>query len=434
MLRHRILVVGVAAVLLTGVAGVFGLRHGGGQVADDLPAAAAAPADRLGTAITVAQQRLHTVPGDYVTWAELGSAYIEKARVSADPGYYSKAEGALRRSLQLRPHDNATALIGLGALANARHDFAHARDLADQALHIDSYSADAYGVLADAHTQLGQPAAATDAVQHMLDLRPGLPAYARASYDLEQHGRLDEAAALMRRALDAAIDPADIAFCRYQLGELAWQQGQFDEASTEYRAGLAADASYLPLLDGRARLAAAQGRTGEAVTDYANLTARYPSPGYLIEYADLLTASGQPDQARAQLGLASAGLALFTANGGTDDLGAAQLAIAENKPTQAVAAAKREWSRRHFADVADTLAWALHQAGSDREALTYAKRATSSGARNASYLFHLGMIEDSLGRTGDARRDLAAALALNPQFSPRYAPVAAAALTRLGGR
>jgi hypothetical protein len=44
------------------------------------------------------------------------------------------------------------------------------------------------------------------------------------------------------------------------------------------------------------------------------------------------------------------------------------------------------------------------------------------------------MIEDSLGRTGDARRDLAAALALNPQFSPRYAPVAAAALTRLGGR
>ena len=434
MLRHRILVVGVAAILLTGVAGVFGLRHGGGQVVDDGPAAAAAPADRLGAAITVAQQRLHTVPGDYVTWAELGSAYIEKARVSADPSYYPKIEGALRRSLQLRPHDNATALIGLGALANARHDFAHARDLAEQALDIDSYSADAYGVLADAHTQLGHPAAATEAVQHMLDLRPGLPAYARASYDLEQHGRLDEAAALMRRALDAAIDPADIAFCRYQLGELAWQQGRFDEASTDYRAGLDADASYLPLLDGQARLAAAEGRTSEAVTDYANLTARYPSPGYLIEYADLLTASGQPDQARAQLGLASAGLALFTANGGTDDLGAAQLAIAENKPTQAVAAAKREWSRRHFADVADTLAWALHQAGSDREALTYAKRATSSGARNASYLFRLGMIEDSLGRTGGARRDLAAALALNPQFSPRYAPVAAAALARLGAR
>ena len=434
MLRHRILVVGVAAILLTGVAGVFGLRHGGGQVVDEGPASAAAPADRLGAAITVAQQRLHTVPGDYVTWAELGSAYIEKARVSADPSYYPKAEGALRRSLQLRPHDNATALIGLGALANARHDFAHARDLADQALHIDSYSADAYGVLADAHTQLGHPAAATEAVQHMLDLRPGLPAYARASYDLEQHGRLDEAAALMRRALGAAIDPADIAFCRYQLGELAWQQGRFDEASTEYRAGLDADASYLPLLDGQARLAAAEGRTSEAVTDYANLTARYPSPGYLIEYADLLTASGQPDQARAQLGLASAGLALFTANGGTDDLGAAQLALSENKPAQAVAAAKREWSRRHFADVADTLAWALHQAGSDREALTYAKRATSSGARSASYLFHLGMIEDSLGRTGDARRDLAAALTLNPQFSPRYAPVAAAALARLGAR
>nr|BFE72957.1 hypothetical protein GCM10020092_062580 [Actinoplanes digitatis] len=43
-------------------------------------------------------------------------------------------------------------------------------------------------MLADAHTQLGDAAAATAAVQRMLDLRPGLAAYARASYDLEQRG------------------------------------------------------------------------------------------------------------------------------------------------------------------------------------------------------------------------------------------------------
>jgi ABC-type lipopolysaccharide export system ATPase subunit len=44
------------------------------------------------------------------------------------------------------------------------------------------------------------------------------------------------------------------------------------------------------------------------------------------------------------------------------------------------------------------------------------------------------MIELSLGRRRDARRDLAAALALNPHFSPLDAPAAAAALKRLAAR
>ena len=73
--------------------------------------------------------------------------------------------------------------------------------------------------------ELGDGPAATAAIQRMLDLRPGLAAYARASYDLEQHGRPAAATDLMRRALAAAVDPADIAFCRHQLGDLAWSTG-----------------------------------------------------------------------------------------------------------------------------------------------------------------------------------------------------------------
>jgi len=83
-----------------------------------------------------------------------------------------------------------------------------------------------------------------------------------------------------------------------------------------------------------------------------------------------------------------------------------------------VLAAKREWSRRHFADVADMLGWALHRSGANAEAISYARKANAPGAHNSGYLFHLGMIELSLGRNADARRDLSAALALNPHFSP----------------
>src|SRR5262249_37187130 len=155
---------------------------------------------------------------------------------------------------------------------------------------------------------------------------------------------------------------------------------------------------------------------------YADLIQRYPAPAYLLEYSDLLRAVGQPAHADEQLALAAAALRLFSANGGTDDLGAAQLALAQDRPADAVRAAQREWSRRPFAEVADVLGGALHEAGSDTQALSYARRAAALGARNAGYLFHLGMIELSLGQQADARRDLRAALTMNPHFSPRYAP------------
>jgi len=103
-----------------------------------------------------------------------------------------------------------------------------------------------------------------------------------------------------------------------------------------------------------------------------------------------------------------------------------------NKPA-ALRAARAEWARRHSVHVADALAWALHANGREGEALTYARRANGLGYRNAMFLYHQGMIEKSLGRAASARRDLTAALRLNPHFSALHAPRAKAALTSLGG-
>jgi tetratricopeptide (TPR) repeat protein len=420
---RSVIVVGVAALLLLGIGAVLG-RRSHGSPSDPPGTAAPDRIDRLSAAIVRAQERLRVLPGDYVTWAALGSAYLERARITADPAFYPKAEGALRKSLELRPTDNTAALAGLGALANARHDFAGARSYAQQALRDNPYHADTYGVLTDAETQLGNAAAATEAIQRMLDLRPGLPALARASYDLEQHGRVIEAQALMRQALGDAVDPADIAFCRYQLGELAWHSGRLDEAADEYTAGAAADPTYLPLAQGLAKVAFARGRVDDALAGYADLTGRSPTPGYLIEYAEMLRAAGRDTDAAAQLALADAALRLFTTNGGADELTASALAVARSQPAEAARLAGLEWQRRKHADVADALGWALHLAGRDTEALPYARRAGQLGARNAAYSYHLGMIELSLGNRAAARRDLTQALAINPHFSPLDAPIA----------
>jgi tetratricopeptide (TPR) repeat protein len=438
-MRHPVRTVAVVsgtALALLAAGAVAGLRTGPVPASATAPAPVTVPApvDGLGGTIARAQDRLRTLPRDHETWAALGLAYVERARVTADPSLYPKAEGALRRSLEVRRADNPAALIGLGALANARHEFAAARTYATDALRTDPYAADAYGVLADAQTQLGDAPAATDAVQRMLDLRPGLAGYARASYDLEQRGRPAEATGLMRRALDAAVDPADIAFCRNQLGDLAFAGGDLSGAATEYAAGVAADPSYQPLLRGRARVAAASGRIDAAIADAAAVAARTPTPDTLMEYAELLRLAGRTADADRQLTLADAAHRIFVANGGRDDLTGALLALARGDATSAVKFARAEWQRRPFADVADVLGRALHAAGQDAEALRYARRAVELGPRNASFAYHLAMVSLSLGDRVAAGTGLDRVRTLNPYFSPTDGPTAARARSALAAR
>ncbi|WP_422770402.1 tetratricopeptide repeat protein [Plantactinospora sp. WMMC1484] len=427
---RSLLVSGLAAALLLGAGALGGLRPP--EQPTPVAGEVGSRVDRLAATIDRAQEQLRRVPGDHVTWAALGTAYLEQSRISADPGWFGRAEGALRRSLALRPDRNDPALAGLGALANARHDFAAAAGYARQALRINPYSAEAYAVLGDAQTQLGRADEATVAVQALLDLRPGVPALTRAAYDREQRGRTTEAAALLRQALALALDPADIAFCRHQLGQLAWHSGDLAGAEREYAAGLAADPGYPPLLRGRAKVAAARGRLDQALTGYAELTGRSPTTDHLLEHADLLDAAGRSAEADAQRGLAEAAHRLFMAGGGTDDLAGVAVALARSRPAEALTLARREWQRRQFAEVADALALALHANGRDAEALGYARRAESLGARDARYAYHRGIIELALGNRDEARRHLRRALDINPYFSPVDAPTVVRTLERLG--
>jgi len=369
----------------------------------------AASGDALSAAISAAQLQLKANDKDWQTWANLGAAYVEQGRVTVDPSYYPKAEGALHRSLELNPDGNFAAEIGLGALANARHEFA------------------------DAETQLGDYPAATAAVQRMLDLKPGIDSFSRASYDREIHGDSAGAVSALQDALDSAFTPADTAFCRYYLGELAFNSGNLAEAARQYDAGIAADPGYGPPLEGKAKVEAARGDTAGAIRDYTAVVNRVPQPQYVLELGDLEASLGHQDAAQEQYRLLAAEQRLFDANGVVDDLTAAQFAADHGDPAGALRHAEAEWGRRHSVLVADALAWALHVNGRDAEALGYARQATALGEKNAVFLFHRGMIERSLGQRDEARRDLSDALSINPYFSVLQAPVARAALAGLGG-
>jgi tetratricopeptide (TPR) repeat protein len=397
---------------------------------DGVPAGSAAD---LATNIAAAQRRLARLPGDWGTWAELAVAYVQQARITADPSYYPKADGAVRRSLEVHPAGNFLALIGQGALAAARHDFAAALRYGRQAAAIDEYSAAAQGVVTDALIELGRYDEAWVAAQRMVDLRPDTGSLARASYAAELRGDVLRARELLGAALQLAPSPVDAGFALYYLGELAWNNGDLAGAAARYEEGRRRAPQYLPLLAGQARVAAAQGRYPAAVAAYRTLVARQPQPAYLIEYGDLLAAHGDRAGAAAQYAVVRTEERLFAAQGVNVDLELALFDADHGAPARALAEARAEYAARRSVQVEDALAWTLHVNGRDADALPHARAAVRLGTRSALFRYHLGMIEAALGDSTGGRRDLAESLRLNAHFSPLHAPRAQAALRRMEG-
>ena len=405
-----------------------------GQQIDRLAGGPLIGAGSLGEAVASLQARLRVVPGDWRSFASLGLAYVQQARVTADPSYYPKAEGVLRRSLSLDRADNDVALTGLGALSLARHEFTDALTWGRQARAVNPYDDNVYGVMGDALVELGRYREAFATIQHMVDLKPDLGSYARVSYARELQGDVPGAIAAMRMALHAAGTAQDASWASYQLGELYWNTGRVQRAASAYHAALHYDDTFVPPLAGLAKVAWAAGDVDDAIARYRTVVARYPLPEHVIALGDLYATTGRTALAQRQYALVRTEEQLFRANGVNVDLELALFDADHGRPSDGLRAAREEWSRRHSVHVADALGWALYRDGRASEALPFARRALSVGMRNALFFFHAGMIERATGDTAAARRDLTEAVDINPHFSILYAGVAGHVLASLGGR
>ena len=422
-------VVGLAAVLL-GVGAVANSSGGDPEVRDVQTSPVSSPT----SAVEQLQKDLERVPGNYRAWTDLGLAYVQQARVTADPGLYARADGAFDKALELRPQDNDGALTGKATLAAARHDFAGALALTDRSLAINDFSATTYAVRADALTELGRYDQARDAIQKMFDLRPGgLDGYSRASYAFELRGDAVRAQEMLEQARSAARTPADKAFASYYLGEIAWHSGDLDRAETEYTTALADDPTYAFALAGRAKVLAARGETTAAAGSYQDVVGRLPLPEFVVAYGELLEATGQSAAAQEQYDTVRLIQKLFAANGQDVDTELALFEADHGTPQAAVASASKALAKRPDGIFTqDAYAWALHAAGRSAEALPYAKNAARLGYRNPSFAYHLGAIALAAGDKATAKTALTQVATLNQAFSPLHGPRAKALLAQLG--
>ncbi len=448
-MRQRLTLViagfGLFALLVT--AGAFGLTRSSSDresTVGAVPAGASGRTDvadavtridgsSLDATIESLQARLETTPGDHVSWAILGLAYVQKARITVNPEFYPRAEGALDRSFEIDSDDNFLGYAGRSALASARHDFPAALDLATTGLEINPYSPLLYGALSDAQIQLGKYEDAFDSVQKMLDLSPDTASLSRASYTWELRGEPERAAELMQRALDDAPTDADRTFALHHLAMLAFDSGDPNRALTLELQALERSPDDPAARFGRAIAEAALGQTETALDHLAELVLAAPEPGYLVYYGSLLESVGRTAEAEAQYAVVEATRALFAANGQLPDADAVLFQIRVGDIDRAVSDAEAALKTRPFIAMHDAYAWALHAAGRDAEALTEIKAALALGTESALYRYHAGMIRLALGDEDGARAELTTALSINPFFDPLAAPLAAEQLRLLGG-
>lgn len=357
-------------------------------------------------------------PQRLATFIELGRAWVWKARESSDPGYYLNADACVELALALSPGDRLALDLRTLVLLNS-HRFREAYELASSLVERDPESPMAWGSLSDALLELGELERAERAAERMLDLKPSLPSYSRASYFKWLRGDSAAALELARLALDSGNDPKapePRAWVLVQTAMIFWHRGDVEGADAGFRAALTAVRDYPPALVGRGRVALSR-RDAAGATAWLERAYRQ-SP--LVETAWLLGEARElaGDDAGARRAFEDA-----EREGRRGDRRAlsALLSSRNTRPDVALQLAREERKTRADVQTEDALAWALYRNGSFQEAHAAIRRARRLGTQEARLLFHEGAILVALAEGERGRRLIRQALSQNPHFDLREA-------------
>jgi tetratricopeptide (TPR) repeat protein len=357
----------------------------------------------LELAMKTAEQTLAADPSDGRAALTFAQASLRRARIESNGGYTLKAERVLKAVLAREPGDY-NSLKMLGAVYMSQHRFREAIEVATRAARVHSKEAWNYGVIGDAHIELGDYDAAFDAFDTMARLRPDAAAYARVAYAQELQGRLQDAIRTMRMAAEAtgAQDPESLAWHYAQMGSLLLQTGDIDGAARECARAEHAFPGHPFAEAGVARVAAARGQYDDALKVYGALMIKAPTSEIANAAGDLLSEHGDEETAQAMYARAEAieRDAWLTEARLTTNV-ARMLAERGVRTAEAVQLAEEAARSRKDIFTMDALAWAYFRAGRFSEAEEASRQARRTGTADRRILAHAAAIEQALGR-GDA--------------------------------
>jgi len=436
-----IIVVSVIALVLS-VLTLYAYRN---PRASALPRAVELPSDRTAAeqSIRFLEKRVQRDPEDFIAHNKLTGYYLQRVRETGDLTYLNLASRASRASLSTIPAEKNSA--GLAALAQVEftsHEFAASRDHARRLAELEPDKSYPQQILGDALLELGEYDAAKGAYWQMERLAGarGLTAVAteqRLSRLAVLHGDSPAALRHMQKATALALampnPPRETAaWCRWQLGELAFSTGDYVAAEQHDRDALTTFPDYYRALASLGRIRAARGDVSGGIEQYERAIQLLPDPSFVAALGDLYELSERHAEARAQYALVEGIARLSEASGNLYNRQQALFhADHDMKPNEAYVDAVKEYAVRKDIYGADAVAWTALKAGKLPEAEATMKEALRLGTQDAKLFYHAGMIARALGDASPARNFLQRALSLNPEFDPLQVAIARNALAEL---
>lgn len=407
-----------------------------------LPPAVLLPSDTPVVEATIhfLENRIKRDPEDFIAYNKLAMTYLQRVRETGDVTYLNLAARAAHASLAvLPPEQNTAGLTALAQVEYSSHDFSAARDHAKRLADLEPRKGYPFQILGDALLELGEYDQAVAAFRQMEQFG-GIQGLTKVAIEQRMarlaalHGNTDIAQRRLSTALAIALalptPPREtVAWCRWQLGEIAFAIGDYATAEQYYRDALITFPDYFRALASLGRVRAARGDLPGAVEQYEHAVRIIPDPTFVAALGDLYKIAGRDKEAAAQYALVEQ-IARLNEVGGMLYNRQQALFCADHdlKLQEAYVNATREYVVRRDIYGADAVAWTALKAGKITEAQAAVKEALRLGTQDARLFYHAGMIARAAGDYVSARHYLKRSLTLSPQFDPLQALIAKEAL------
>jgi tetratricopeptide (TPR) repeat protein len=283
-----------------------------------------------------------------------------------------------------------------------------------------------WGTLGDALLEMGQYDGARDAFAKMLELKPGLTSYNRMGFYRFIQGDPEGGIAMMKDAVKAAAKYLENkAWCLVELGNMYFKTGRWAEAEAAYSEAIATFPSSHAAHAALGGVLAAQGKLPQAIESYKRAQSITPMVQYAGTLHDLYVMTGNKAEAQKQADMVDVVSKLEeAANQKANRTLALIYANQDRSLTRALELAQADFEIRQDIYTYDALAWTLYKNKRYAEAARASKEALKTGAPEALFHYHAGMIAHALGDNGTAREQIGKALTLNAGFDIRQAAVA----------
>jgi len=355
---------------------------------------AATPAE---TAIQKAKEEIAKKPDYFGGYNALAMSYARRARETSDVEFYAKAEEMLKKSFALSPNNYEGMKVQTWLLLG-RHEFAKAREAAAKLNRQTPDDITVYGYLADANAELGNYQEAVNAVQWMLNLRPGnVPGLTRAAYLRELHGDFEGASDFMQQAYDSTPyqELEDRAWLLTQVAHLHLEAGHTAEAEKFATGALGVFPEYHYALGVLGQVRMGQKRFDESVALFQRRYTAAPHAENLFAVAEALHSAGRTEeatQAFAEFERQALKESQMADNANHELM--AYYTDYAGQPEKARQIAERELSRRHDAYTQAAYAWSLAGSGDYKRAETEMQKALAFGLKDPHVLEHARIISE----------------------------------------